>query len=101
MAKNRITLHAELKTLCQNVYFNPPESLKLIYPCIVYSQEPPNVRKADNKRYIVTNRWQLMVISPEVDYGLADQIAEHFDMCSIDRLFKSDGLQHWSLTLYY
>lgn len=101
MARDRLSLHSELVSLCNHVYYNPPESLKLEYPCIVYAQEPPDVRKADNKRFIVTNKWQLVVISKDVDYDLAETIAEHFEKCAISRIYKADNLQHWSLTLYY
>lgn len=37
---NRLNLHEEFATLLgsNNVYFQPPESVKLNYPCIKYSR---------------------------------------------------------------
>ena len=38
MAKDRLILHDELITLLgsSNVYFQPPTSIKMNYPCIIY-----------------------------------------------------------------
>ena len=35
----------------KNVYFQPPSSVKMNYPCIVYSLSRISVKKANNKLY--------------------------------------------------
>ena len=32
-----------------HVYYEPPEDVKIEYPCIVYSMVAPSVTRADNK----------------------------------------------------
>ena len=39
MAKTRLDLQSYLKTLTANVYFQPPENVKLNYPCIIYDNQ--------------------------------------------------------------
>lgn len=44
-----LDLQREFQALCKNVYFQPPESVKLLYPCIVYKRSAGDTRFADNK----------------------------------------------------
>ena len=51
--ENRLDLHEELCELLgsRHVYFQPPESIKLIYPCIVYSMSGVLKLNANNRLY--------------------------------------------------
>ena len=51
MAKTRQDLQNYLKTLVANVYFQPPENVKLIYPCIIYSRTRIDGTFANNDVY--------------------------------------------------
>lgn len=101
MAKTRQDLHMELLTFCPNVYYQPPESIKLTYPCIVYSEETPYVEPADNIKYKVNRRWQIMVITKDPENTLGWTIFNSLSHCTIGRIFNSNNLHHVSLSLYF
>ena len=48
-----------------------------------------------------TNRYEGTVIDHDPDSETADEIVKHFPMCSIDRIYTSDNLNHFTFTLYY
>lgn len=100
---SRLSLHEELCTILgtRNVYFNSPESVKLKYPCIVYSRTGVNKLVANNGVYRIVNQYTITTIDTNPDSVIADTILTHFMMCSFDRGFKSDSLNHNVLTLYY
>ena len=49
----RLDLQTELEELLgsRNVYFQPPESLRMNYPCIRYTRSSGETTFADNKPY--------------------------------------------------
>lgn len=99
----RLTLHEELIGLLgsNNVYFQPPETLKMKYPCIRYTKERPDVTRADNIRYKKTDHYELIYISTDPDDPMPERIADHFTYCEIERYYKSSNLSHCALNLYY
>ena len=100
---SRLKLHEELCELLgsNSVYFQPPYSLKMSYPCIRYSPSEPDQKYADNKNYSKTNRYDGMVIDYDPESGIPDKILEHFEMCRLGRPYTADGLNHFPFTLYY
>ena len=103
MLNKRQKLQKELEELLgsKNVYFQPTISTKLKYPCVIYQQSRPYTYRADNKLYLYTDCYDLTVISKDPLFDLPERILRHFQMCSQDRFFVSDNLNHWALTLYY
>lgn len=99
----RLELHSLLKQIptVKNAYFQPPESIKLQYPCIIYSKEPPATRRADNTIYNNRERYRIIVIDPDPDSEIPDYILYNFKMSRIDRYYVSDNLNHTILTLYF
>lgn len=100
---SRLNLHEELCALLgtRNVYFNPPESVKLKYPCIVYARDGVYKHNADDSMYKSKNRYTVTVIDEDPDSNLADLILQRYPMCAFDRSFVSKNLCHNVLTLYY
>ena len=100
---SRLELHEELCTILgsRNVYFQPPESIKLNYPCIVYSISKIDKRNANDRLYKSMPRYEITVIDKDPDSEIPTMILAHFSMCSFDRNFKSDNLNHSVLTLYF
>lgn len=100
---SRLELHEELCIVLgsRNVYFSPPESLKLNYPCIVYRLSDVDTRNANNQTYKRIRRYELTVIDRDPDSTIFESVLDHFEMCSFDRNFKSDNLDHNTLNLYY
>ena len=102
MSRSRLDLH---EILCEvlgsrNVYFQPPESIKLKYPCIVYEKNYVQNLKADNKNYTTHKRYTVTVIDKDPDSDVPDKLLE-LPYTSYDRHFVSDNLNHEVLTLYY
>lgn len=99
----RIELHEKLCDILGSryVYFQPPESVKLHYPCIIYSLSNMNLVRADNKLYLHKNRYMVMVVDEDPDSTIHEDILEGFQYCSFDRAYTADNLNHRVLTLYY
>lgn len=107
MARPRKDLHKELKQvmkslgLDENVYYIAPSNNHMEYPCIQYSLARPNVKYANNERYLVFNQYDLTVIDRDEDSPIVDALYGHFLYCSFDRNYISDNLHHTALTLYF
>lgn len=83
------------------VYFQPPASKLMKYPCIRYSKSAPNTIRANNKVYKNTNCYEVIVIDPNPDSDIPNKILEHFQMCRLDRVYTADNLNHTVFTIYY
>jgi hypothetical protein len=99
----RLKLHEELCELLgsRQVYYQPPASLMLKYPCIVYSKAGIDRRSANDRLYRMVDRYEVVLIEHDPDSDLVDRTLIHFPMCSLDRLYVADNLYHKSLTLYF
>lgn len=99
----RLKLHEELKRILgnSNVYFQPPESIKLKYPCIIYSYQRPDIKKANNHLYRLVRNYQLTYVTKEPGSEMADRILNEFEMISMSRVFTSDNMNHYIYSLYY
>ena len=99
---SRLELQTKLEELLgsRNVYYQPPESVKMEYPAIVYSKEGIQTAHANDAVYSKKNKYSLIVISKKPDDPVIDKLLE-VPYCSYDRSYKSDNLNHDVLTLYY
>lgn len=84
----------------RNVYFQPPATVKLKYPCIIYHRSSLNQRYADNKTYLITPRYDITYISKTVDDLMVEKIAA-LPMCRYDRYYAADSLHHDTFTIHY
>lgn len=84
----------------KNVYYQSPPSTGMKYPAIVYSKSKIEHTLANNKKYSLNTRYDLIVIDRRPDNPVIHKLLE-LDYCSYDRQYKSDNLYHDSLTLYY
>lgn len=83
-----------------NVYFQPPSTIQMRYPCIVYELSGKNVRYADNGNYLLTNRYTLTVIDRNPDTLIPDKIQE-LRRCKLNRVFTANNLNHYVFDIYY
>ena len=84
-----------------NVYFQPPENLKLSYPCVVYTLSSIDHQYADNKTYIGKRRYQVTLITKDPDDELVQKTIDNFELCKFDRFFTSNNLNHNVFILYW
>ena len=102
-SSRRLSLDAELRTLLgtTNVYFQPPKSISLRYPCIIYSRQRIISRHADNKIYLAEDQYTVTYISKNPDDPMVEKILHHFPGISMDRVFAQDNLYHNNYSLHY
>lgn len=97
----RLLLDKELRSLSKNVYYQPPESHKMTYPCIVYHLTDANVTHADDKNYNIKKRYTVTYISNNPDNDFVKKMLDTFQYCSFDRWYAADNLNHFVYDLYY
>ena len=99
----RLILQSKLEELLgsRNVYFQPPETLKMNYPCIRYKKARPRVNHADNIKYFKKDHYELTVITTDPDTDIPDILADAFPYCSIGSPYNSNNLTHYALDLYF
>lgn len=98
----RLELHKILEEALgsNHVYFQPPESMKLVYPCIVYSRVGMSPIYANNKLYCKHNKYQVTVIDKSPVSEIPDRIFS-LPFSSFSNHFTSDGLNHDVFNIYY
>ncbi len=98
----RLDLQVFLETLLgsTNVYYQPPETLKINYPAIIYSKSRIDTKKADDSIYLKNTRYNIIVVDKKPDNPVIDKLLA-LQYCSYDRHYTSGKLNHDSLTLYY
>lgn len=99
---NRTNLQATLERILgsRNVYYQPPETVKISYPAIVYMKDDIDSKYANDKKYLNTKRYEIIVIDKKPDNESVDKILE-LPLSSFDRHYTSDNLHHDVITLYY
>lgn len=98
----RLKLQSKLEELLgsRNVYYQPPESLKMEYPAIRYSKSNISSRHADDIKYSNFTRYEVIVIDKRPDNQVIEKILS-LPLSSFDRHYASDNLNHDVITLYY
>lgn len=100
----RLDLQAELEDLMgagKMVKFQPPPNYKLTYPCCLYELSSGTTRFADNYPYTFKKRYSVTIIDRNPDTDYVEMMAMRFQMCTMDRAYSADGLNHYVFTLYY
>lgn len=98
----RLELHEILCGILgtRNVYYQPPESVKMKYPAIVYSREDIENTSADNLTYKQSYFYQVTVVDADPDSEIVRKVSK-LPRCIYDRHFTSDNLNHDVFTICY
>lgn len=98
----RLELQAILTEILQTdqVYFQPPPSVQMKYPCIVYHRDYELTNFADDKPYKHKKRYLVTVIDRNPDSGIPDKISE-LPLCVYDRFYTADNLNHDVFKLFF
>jgi hypothetical protein len=96
---DRLQLQSLLEGITEHVYFQPPASVMMQYPCIRYQRNGSSVQRAENLPYRRAKRYQITVIDRSPDSLIPDQV-ESLAMCEFDRWFAADNLNHWVFNLF-
>ena len=108
MTDRRILFH---KLLCEilscpiegeqcRCYFQPPESIKMNYPAIVYSLDDVDKTYANDGVYLSNRRYAVTVIDKDPDTSLVQKVT-NLPMSRFDRHFKKDNLNHYIFNVLY
>ena len=99
---SRLNLQTELETILgsRNVYYQPPESVKMKYPAIVYSRKNIDNVFADDAVYTQNHSYELTVIDPNPDSEIVMKVS-NLPACTFDRHYTADNLNHDVFRLYY
>lgn len=92
---SRIDLHNVLVNILgsRNVYFQPPESIKINYPCIIYSRSKMNSTVASNMVYVQNFQYEIVTVYKDPDSDLPKKMSKELP-CRHMRHYTSDGLHH-------
>ena len=99
---SRIDLQKMLENILgsDHVYYDPPETVKIKYPAIIYSKNNVWSIRANDARYQSRKRYNLIVVDRRPDNPVIEKLLD-LPYCSYDRHYTSDNLHHDSLTIYY
>jgi len=98
----RLDLQAKLVDLlgASHVYFQPPPNVQMVYPCIVYSKDSEKKFHANDNPYLRRDRYTLTVIDKRPDSPVSEALSQ-LPMCSFDRSFRQDNLNHDVYQLFF
>lgn len=82
------------------VYFQPPATLRMSYPAIVYSLTDIEDFKADNIRYAHNKAYMVTVIDKDPDSVIADKVSD-LELCKFERAYAADHLNHFVFRVFY
>lgn len=99
---SRLELQSLLEEIMgnRNVYFQPPESIKMKYPASVYALDDIDNTHADNGVYSINKQYSITLIDKDPDSELVDKLA-YLPTCRFDRFYVSENLNHWVFSVYY
>lgn len=99
---SRLDLQYKLEELLgnKNVYYQPPESLKMRYPAIRYSKDLISSKHADDIKYTNFDRYEIIVIDNDPDNIVISKILA-LPRSSFNRHYVSDNLNHDVINLYF
>ncbi len=92
----RLELH---EILCdalgsRNVYYQPPATIRMKYPCIVYEPQAYTIWHADDNPYVIHDRYRVIVIDQNPDSILPRKIAQ-LQGVRAAQPYTADNLHHW------
>ena len=99
----RLDLDDILRTILGsgNVYFQAPPENTMQYPCIVYEREGADTKYSDNGVHTFIFRYQVTLIAQNPNSEDVIKAIAALPMCSYDRFFRVNNLNHDVFNLYF
>ncbi len=83
-------------------YYDPPASIRMTYPCIIFNLSSNHVRYADNGTYKSRLRWNVTIVDPVSTNGEKYiALMTSLPYCTFDRHYVTDNLHHYTFVIYY
>ena len=89
--------------ISNNVYYNPPTSIRMSYPCFRFAENNTYTIRADNVAYLNHRRWVITYITTDEEEveTVINRMLNHFMMCNNETVYKADNLIHIVFNLYF
>lgn len=84
----------------RHVYYQPPASVRMVYPAIVYSRRPVDNIHANNSVYGQFDAYDVVMIDGNPDSEYAAKISR-LPKCRHEQHYIADNLNHDKFTIYY
>lgn len=99
---SRLELHEKLVSVLGSryVYFQPPESVKMKYPAIVYERSDIPNKFANDDVYLQTIKYKVTVVDRDPDSEVVERMSK-FKTARFEKHYVVDGLNHDTFTIYY
>ena len=99
--RTRLELQSKLEEVLESrqVYYQPPSTVKMEYPAIVYSKSNIRTTHGNDAVYSKMKKYDLIVISKRPDDPVIEKLLE-LSYCSYERSYKADNLNHDLLSIY-
>jgi hypothetical protein len=99
---SRLELHEKLVSVlgARYVYFQPPESVKMKYPAIVYERSDIPNKFANDDVYLQTIKYKVTVVDRDPDSEVVERMSK-FKTARFEKHYVVDGLNHDTFTIYY
>lgn len=89
------------KTGLKNVYIDPPENVRMSYPCVRITRSSGYTQFAENMPYHHTKSYRMVLIDHDPESPYYDKIVMGFPMCRFNRHYVADGLHCDDFIIYY
>ena len=102
MAKDRLSLQTKLESILgsKQVYFQPPASMVLTYPCIIYKLDGIDVIRANDRNYLLQKRYLVTVVDRNPDTKLYEKVLG-LSQSKLETAFTKDNLNQYVCSLYW
>lgn len=104
----RLLLHNELCSVlgcpisgtdCR-AYFQPPATIHMKYPAIVYTLDNMSSKYANDGHYLDKRRYSVIVIDQNPDSELPEKMLA-LPLIQFDRAYTQDNLNHFVFEIFY
>lgn len=96
----RLELHEKLLEIADHVYYQPPETIKMVYPCIIYDLSRDDALHADDNVYKRWKRYSVLIVDRNPDSQLPDRFSDAFN-AGMERHYTADNLHHFAYTIIF
>ena len=84
----------------RNVYYQPPASIKINYPAIIYSLESMTNDHASNGVYLTKKAYKVVYVDSNPDNEMIS-VLNNVIHSTFNSHYVSDNLNHYAYTIYF
>ena len=101
---NRLAIQAKLQSFLpsgKKVYFQPPSSVSLTYPCIIYFRHRGESFHSVNRPYVYIPIYDVQVIETDPECPVSQAIGKQLEGSRYDRGWEEESLYHNNFVVNY